>query len=151
MIIVKGTNRTSWWDRSRDEVSSWFGDDDAQRRRRMDEMERKNHRGKGPKDYQRSEARIREDVSDRLSDDDDLDASEIDVRVSGNEVILSGTVEDRDSKRRAEDIAESVSGVSNVQNQLKIGKSSDSNPLATSSTKDKQSGNALKTEKMHHN
>ena len=140
----------SWWDRSRDEVSSWFGDDDAQRRRRTDEMERKNHRGKGPKDYQRSEARIREDVSDRLSDDDDLDASEIDVKVSGNEVILSGTVEDRESKRRAEDIAESVSGVSNVQNQLRIGKSAESNVLS-SSTKDKQSGNALKTEKMHHN
>jgi len=141
----------SWLDRSRDEVSSWFGDDDAQRRRRMDEMEKRSHRGKGPKDYQRSESRIREDVSDRLSDDDDLDASDIDVKVSGNEVILSGTVEDRSAKRRAEDIAESVSGVSNVQNQLKVGKSSDSSNLSTSSTKDKQSGNALKTEKMHHN
>jgi hypothetical protein len=28
----------SWWDRTRDEVSSWFGDDEAERRRHEDEM-----------------------------------------------------------------------------------------------------------------
>lgn len=142
----------SWWDRSRDEVSSWFGDDEAERRRRMDEMQRKSNRGKGPKDYQRSEGRIREDVSDRLSDDHELDASDIDVKVSGTEVILSGTVENREAKRRAEDIAESVSGVSNVQNQLKVGQSSTgSSGSSSSSTQEKPAGNSLKTEKMHHN
>jgi osmotically-inducible protein OsmY len=141
----------SWWDRSRDEVSSWFGDDEAEHRRRMDEMQRRSHKGKGPKDYQRSESRIREDVSDRLSDDHDLDASDIDVKVSGNEVILSGTVEDRDAKRRAEDIAESVSGVSNVQNQLKIAQSSIGSSSSFSSSGKEKQGNSLKTEKMHHN
>ena len=79
------------------------------------------HRGKGPKDYKRSDDRIREDVCDRLSDDGRIDASNIDVRVSGNEVILSGSVDSKDVKRRAEDVAESVSGVSNVQNQLRVG------------------------------
>lgn len=131
----RGQDR-NWWDRSRDEVSSWFGDDQAEQRRRMDEVQRRSHKGKGPKDYQRSESRIREDVSDRLSDDHDLDASDIDVKVSGNEVILTGTVEDREAKRRAEDIAESVSGVSNVQNQLRVGQSSTGSSLS-SSTKEK--------------
>lgn len=145
----RGQDR-NWWDRSRDEVSSWFGDDQAEQRRRMDEVQRRSHKGKGPKDYQRSESRIREDVSDRLSDDHDLDASDIDVKVSGNEVILTGTVEDREAKRRAEDIAESVSGVSNVQNQLRVGQSSTGSSLS-SSTKEKPAGNSLKNEKMHHN
>lgn len=107
-----------WWDRTKDEVSSWFGDDDAERRRQMDRN--RGHRGRGPKNYQRSEERIREDVCDRLSDDYVVDASDVDIQVKGSEVILSGMVDSREAKRRAEDIAESVSGVTNVQNQLRV-------------------------------
>lgn len=76
------------------------------------------HAGKGPKDYQRSDTRILEDVSDRLRDDDELDASEIVVAVSAGDVSLSGSVVDRYSKRRAEFIAESVRGVLDVHNHL---------------------------------
>lgn len=76
------------------------------------------HAGKGPRDYQRSDARIREDVCDRLSDDDEVDASEIAVAVSGGEVTLTGEVIDRYSKRRAEHIALSVRGVVDVHNHL---------------------------------
>ena len=78
------------------------------------------HRGKGPKDYQRSETRIREDVCDRLSEDDYLDATDIQVQVQGSEVILSGNVVDRDQKRRAENLAESISGVQNVENRIHV-------------------------------
>lgn len=109
-----------WWDRTRDEVSSWFGDDDAERRRRMDESRSGGHRGKGPKDYRRSADRIREDVCDRLSDDDYLDASNIEVKVEGDEVILTGTAASRDEKRRAEDLVESISGVRNVENRIRV-------------------------------
>jgi osmotically-inducible protein OsmY len=104
-----------WWDRATDEVSSWFGDEGAESRRRMDE-----HRGKGPKNYSRSDERIREDVSDRLSDDPLVDASEIEVSVSSQEVTLSGTVHTRQQRRLAEDCAESVSGVKHVQNNLRV-------------------------------
>ena len=107
-----------WWDKTRDEVSSWFGDEEAERRRRMDQVV--SHRGKGPKDYRRSDDRIREDVCDRFSDDTYLDASGIDVKVDSAEVVLTGTVERREDKRRAEDLAESISGVSNVQNNLRV-------------------------------
>jgi osmotically-inducible protein OsmY len=107
-----------WWDKTKDEVSSWFGDEDAERRRRQDKVI--NHRGRGPKGYTRSDERIKEDVNDRLSDDAFLDASEIEVMVSNGEVTLSGTVENRIDKRRAEDLAEDISGVSNVQNQLRV-------------------------------
>lgn len=102
-----------------DEVSSWFGDEDAERRRRMDRRLGA-HRGRGPKGYTRSDERIREDINDRLSDDSYLDATEIDVTVNNGEVTLTGTVENRIDKRRAEDLAEDVSGVKNVQNQLRV-------------------------------
>lgn len=108
-----------WWDRTKDEVASWFGDRDAGRRRRIDEIIGK-HKGKGPKNYHRSEARIREDIYDRLSDDDWLDASDIEVQVQADDVILTGTVHSREDKRRAEDIVESVYGVQNVENRIRV-------------------------------
>ena len=49
-----------------------------------------------------------------------IDASEIEVAVQNRDVTLTGTVRDRNEKRRAEDIAESVSGVSHVQNNLRV-------------------------------
>jgi hypothetical protein len=78
--------------------------------------------GKGPKGYVRSDERIREDVCDRLSDDDELDASDITVNVTAGEVRLEGTVLDRHSKHRAEDVAEAVSGVRDVTNNLRTRK-----------------------------
>ena len=101
------------WDRASDEVASWFGDRDAAQRREQD------YRGRGPKGYRRSDDRIREDVNDRLSDDPYIDASDVDVTVSNGEVTLGGTVDSRHARRRAEDIAESISGVSHVQNNLR--------------------------------
>ncbi|MBA3541826.1 MAG: BON domain-containing protein [Deltaproteobacteria bacterium] len=79
------------------------------------------HYGKGPVGYQRSDERIREMVSDALSDDDQIDASTIEVTVKNGEVILSGTVEDRRLKRMAEDVVERVPGVKDVHNQIRAG------------------------------
>jgi hypothetical protein len=80
------------------------------------------HTGKGPRNYQRRDERILEEINDRMCDNAYLDASEIDVSVSGGNVVLAGTVENRESKRLAEDIAESVSGVRNVENTLRVTK-----------------------------
>lgn len=110
----------SWWDRATDEVSSWFGDDDAERRRTHDRHLRAIHRGKGPRNYTRSDERILEDINDRLSDDPFVDASEIEVAVEQGDVTLTGTVDHRSTKRRAEDIAESVSGVRHMENRLRV-------------------------------
>ncbi len=78
------------------------------------------YRGRGPRGYRRSDERIREDVNDRLTDDPWVDATDIEVGVAGGEVTLAGLVEDRATRRRAEDIAESVSGVTLVQNNLRM-------------------------------
>ena len=45
---------------------------------------------------------------------------DVEVTVSGAEVTLSGTVDSRQARRRAEDIVEQVSGVSYVQNNIRV-------------------------------
>jgi osmotically-inducible protein OsmY len=109
-----------FFERAGDEVRSWFGDAEAEGRRDRDMREAGLHRGRGPKGYQRSDARIMEDVNDRLTDDPHIDASEIEVSVANREVTLTGTVNSRFEKRHAEDLAESVPGVSHVQNNLRV-------------------------------
>ena len=76
--------------------------------------------GRGPKGYQRSDERLREEISDRLMADDRIDASDIEVDVQSSEVTLTGTVPDRWMKRQAEDMAEQVMGVREVMNQLRV-------------------------------
>jgi osmotically-inducible protein OsmY len=78
------------------------------------------HRGKGPQGFQRSDERIRELVCEVLEDDDDVDATTIAVEVKGGEVTLTGTVEDRPTKRRVEDCVERVRGVRDIQNLLRV-------------------------------
>jgi hypothetical protein len=107
----RGDDDRGFIERVGEAVSSWFGTDEGQHR---------HHRGRGPKGYARSDDRIREDVSDRLGDDWLVDATEIEVAVLNGEVTLSGTVDGREQRRRAEDIAESVSGVKHVQNNIRV-------------------------------
>jgi hypothetical protein len=78
------------------------------------------HTGRGPKGYQRSEERIREDLSDRLTAHGLIDASDVEVRIQGAEVTLVGFVDSRAAKRAAEDLAEDVPGVREVHNQLRV-------------------------------
>jgi len=108
-------NERGFMDKAGDEVRSWFGDEDAERRRMRD-----SHRGKGPKGYTRSDSRIEEDVNDYLTHDHYVDASDISVSVSDCEVTLDGTTNSRIAKRRAEDCADAVSGVKHVQNNLRV-------------------------------
>ena len=203
-----GREDRGFMERTGDEVRSWFGDEEAERRRRMDERDREQYRerdfgrdygpggerwrgeerwrgreelgggrqrdygitgyrgeagfgtrygggytgtyaaaedyprsyggrygfgwetgrrgefvGRGPKGYQRSDARINEDVCDRLTDAADVDASNVEVRVNNGEVTLSGSVMNREEKRRAEDLIESISGVREVHNNLRVARS----------------------------
>jgi ribosomal protein L18E len=78
--------------------------------------------GRGPKGYKRSSERILEDVAERLTRDPDVDASEIEVAVDNDVVVLRGKVYDRGQKRAAEDVAETVSGVRDVRNELDVEK-----------------------------
>jgi hypothetical protein len=78
--------------------------------------------GRGPKDYKRSDDRIREEVCERLSWNDEVDATDIAVRVQDAEVTLEGSVETRRMKRIAEDLVDEVLGVRDVHNTLRVTK-----------------------------
>ncbi|HZF05349.1 MAG TPA: BON domain-containing protein [Patescibacteria group bacterium] len=74
--------------------------------------------GHGPRDWRRTDERIREDVCRWMSEDARLDARAIDVRVQDGNVTLEGQVEHRRARRLAEDIAAAVPGVRDVFNRL---------------------------------
>ncbi|HEX8354772.1 MAG TPA: BON domain-containing protein [Pyrinomonadaceae bacterium] len=126
----RGERGRGWLDRAADEVRSWFGgeddDDGPEGRGRAEGMRaggghgEGRFRGRGPRNYHRSDERVREEVCDRLTDNEWVDASDVEVNVVAGEVVLTGTVDSRYAKRLAENIAESVAGVVNVQNNLRV-------------------------------
>ena len=79
------------------------------------------YRGRGPKNWRRSDEAIREMVNERLTDADEVDATDVEVQVESAEVTLSGVVGSRREKRIAEDVAWSCGGVHDVHNRLTIG------------------------------
>ena len=78
------------------------------------------HAGRGPRGYRRSDESIRDDTCESLTQHPDIDATGIEVSVEGGEVTLAGTVDERDAKWLAEEIAEEVSGVRAVFNELRV-------------------------------
>ena len=82
---------------------------------------RESHRGRGPKNWRRSDERILETVNERLTDHDGVDATDIEVTVQDGEVTLNGMVTSRHEKRTAEDVAWSCGGVRDVHNRLTLG------------------------------
>ncbi|MGZ5434103.1 MAG: BON domain-containing protein [Thermoanaerobaculia bacterium] len=82
---------------------------------------RPSYRGRGPKNWRRSDEAIVELVNERLTDHDDVDATDIEVTVENGEVTLSGMVTNRREKRIAEDVAWACGGVHDVHNRLRIG------------------------------
>lgn len=84
------------------------------------ELRRRPYAGKGPRNYRRTDARIHEEICERLTDHDLIDCSDIEIRVEDGEVILTGTIDDRRIKHLIEDTAAHVSGVSDVQNHIKV-------------------------------
>ncbi|MFO0745442.1 MAG: BON domain-containing protein [Myxococcota bacterium] len=143
------------WDRTgmgEGRMQGWSGA--PQESGRMGDWDRPSaggHRGKGPKNYTRSDEQLREDVCRRLTDHDGIDAGDIDVKVEGGEVTLVGTVADRQMKRMAEDVAEDCSGVKHVQNNLRVnrggeaGDSSTSGGMKASSNKKEGAGESSRT------
>ncbi len=92
---------------------------------RRDFGSRGGRRNRGPKNYTRSDERIREDICDQLMNGDD-DVSDVEVKVEGGEVTLSGTVERRDIKYRIEELADEIGGVKDVRNEIRVKRPSQS-------------------------
>ena len=80
----------------------------------------RSYRGLGPQSYKRPDERIRDDIYERLTDDHHIDARAIMVEVNQGNVTLTGTVIERRMRYAAEDLVESVMGVANINNQLRV-------------------------------
>jgi osmotically-inducible protein OsmY len=80
----------------------------------------RHHRGKGPKNYKRSDDRIHDEVCERLTRHPLVDASMMDVHVKDGEVTLTGEVHDRRMRYMAEDVVDGVAGVKEIHNELRV-------------------------------
>jgi hypothetical protein len=87
------------------------------------EPSRDTYAGRGPKNYKRSEERIKEDIGHELERHPEIDASQIEVSLQDGIVTLKGHVEDRVQKRMAEDSIAYLPGVKDVRNELVIDRS----------------------------
>jgi hypothetical protein len=76
--------------------------------------------GRGPRGYQRSDERILEDVCELLTQHGGIDASSMEVQVQKGTVILRGMVDSGRVRRLTEEVVEDVSGVQDVENQLRV-------------------------------
>ncbi len=76
--------------------------------------------GIGPRGYTRSDERIHEEVCDLLTRHGALDARGVEVQVQEGQVQLQGAVSRREEKWLAEDLAEAVFGVKEVENRLRV-------------------------------
>jgi hypothetical protein len=81
----------------------------------------RDYRGVGPRNYTRSDERIREDLNERLTEAYDLDAGGITVEVENGVATLSGSVPQRWMKHRAEDLVDACIGVRDVHNRILVG------------------------------
>jgi osmotically-inducible protein OsmY len=77
-------------------------------------------RRRGPKGYERTDARLREEVCERIVQNPEIDASDVEIDVKNGVVTLKGTVESRQNKHRIEDVADSVWGVKDVENGIRV-------------------------------
>jgi osmotically-inducible protein OsmY len=74
----------------------------------------------GPKGYQRSDERLREDVSERLMQARYIDCSDVTVKVSAAKVTLEGTVPERPMKHAIEDLVDACPGVQDIDNRIRV-------------------------------
>lgn len=75
---------------------------------------------RAPKDYVRSDERIRELICESLAHHPNIDASDVSVQVSQGRVTLEGAVPERRMKHEIEDLADSCWGVKDVENHIRI-------------------------------
>jgi hypothetical protein len=74
----------------------------------------------GPKGYQRSDERLREDISERLMEARYIDSSDVTVEVSAAKVVLEGTVPERRMKHAIEDLVDACPGVQDIDNRIRV-------------------------------
>jgi hypothetical protein len=98
------------------------------------------HRGRGPKGYKRSDERLKEDISERLMQDYQIDAGEVSVEVQSGKVTLDGTVPARHMKHMIEDLVDGCPGVQDIDNRVRVARDNDGGTSASDSRTGASSG-----------
>lgn len=97
----------------------------------------------GPKGYQRSDERLKEDISERLYAAYHVDSSEVTIEVRAGKVTLEGMVPSRQMKHAIEDMVDVCPGVTEIDNRIRVAgpnyqgasQTSATSPTVKSSTK----------------
>lgn len=97
-----------------------YADREAHNRYNREHFPQGPHRGKGPKNFTRSDERLKEHVNELLMEHDEIDATHVDVDVKNGEVTVTGTVQARQQRRAIEDLIEGMVGVKDVHISIKI-------------------------------
>jgi osmotically-inducible protein OsmY len=74
----------------------------------------------GPKGYQRSDERLKEDICERLMESHYIDSSDVSIDVRGAKVVLDGTVPSRHMKHAIEDLVDACPGVQDIDNRVRV-------------------------------
>jgi len=115
-----------WENREGDELGyqKTYGEYGSDQRGWVDEPHptkhvRHGHAGVAPRRFKRSDEMILDHVAEALTWSPDVDARDITIAVRDGDVILSGTVPERDMIFIVDEIMESVHGIRNFDNHLK--------------------------------
>lgn len=73
-----------------------------------------------PKGYRCSDERLWENICERLMQAEDIDSSDVSVKVQGARVILEGTVPERYMKHAIEDLVDACPGVQDIDNRIRV-------------------------------
>lgn len=84
---------------------------------------------RGPKNFKRSDERLKDDIAERLMYRDDIDSSDVSLEVKDGKVTLEGTVPERWMRYAIDDIAESVLGVQEVENKIRVRRTPDADEV----------------------
>jgi len=76
--------------------------------------------GTGPLGRRRSDDALAAEIHEILTNDPELDTTDIEIEVAGGAVTLTGTVESGDARMLAEELVESLTGVREVHNRLRV-------------------------------
>jgi|GEM_PF-3629468 len=103
--------------------------------------------GTTPKNFKRSDERIYDDICQKLSQEGHFDVSDVEIKVESGEVSLEGNIENRSDKHRIEMLVDSIMGVKDITNNLKIARGSKDSKATSDSESDTSLRNTSNTGK----
>jgi osmotically-inducible protein OsmY len=95
-----------------------WGEEQSRAERREEQGQRR--ADKGTRAQRKPDERLAGEIRDILTNDPELDATEVEVEVEDGAVTISGVVDGSEARLLAEELVESVTGVREVHNRLRV-------------------------------